>query len=412
MKKYLFGFGTVIAIIGIAFAIQFSPSVKAAEENDGPHELSGWAWSSNIGWISFNYADTNAGGGPYWVQINNKDGGDTTFDFEGHAWSPHIGWISFNANDITKAPACPGSPATVDMSTGKVTGFIRAIAGIGRVDGWDGCINLSDISKHPSGIGFNGSKGVTYHAPEYEGGGDSNGYFKGYAWGGPVVGWLHFSPNISTSPTKCETCGEAPQFSCFLTLDPNGSTLVWGSSGYTQCTIDGDLAGTDGSNTFPPGTYELSCSGGNAPAVISTCVRTVTINQPPEEDEDGLNLLIGKTPEVIEEATNRNYLLNVLGLKSLKVKRGEKYALAWGIDINESFAVFRVIAKKIGEQSYIELTGIPVAASGISSLLSTTELDIGTYELTLQYKFGSITENYQDGPKVTLQIVSSSIQEI
>ena len=52
--------------------------------------VSGYAWSGTIGWISFNCTDPGTCGLDYGVSI---DGG--TGDFSGYAWSENVGWIDF-----------------------------------------------------------------------------------------------------------------------------------------------------------------------------------------------------------------------------------------------------------------------------------------------------------------------------
>ncbi len=59
--------------------------------NDGTGNLSGWGWNDQIGWISFNCANTGTcATANYQVTI------DTNGDFNGWAWNDVVGWISFN----------------------------------------------------------------------------------------------------------------------------------------------------------------------------------------------------------------------------------------------------------------------------------------------------------------------------
>jgi len=60
--------------------------------SDASGNLSGWAWSENYGWISFNCSnDSSCASSNYKVTVNQ-----TTGDFDGYAWSQNLGWISFN----------------------------------------------------------------------------------------------------------------------------------------------------------------------------------------------------------------------------------------------------------------------------------------------------------------------------
>lgn len=123
--------------------------------------LSGWAWSSTIGWVSFNSADSGAGGGPYSVQLSTTTGSNVG-TLSGYAWSPNIGWVQFGGLAGQTVNGQTTSDMTVDMSTGNVTGWARACAGTAtgncstmtsRTDGWDGWIELSGAN-HQSGGKF------------------------------------------------------------------------------------------------------------------------------------------------------------------------------------------------------------------------------------------------------------------
>lgn len=92
--------------------------------NDGNGLLSGWAWSENIGWISFcgNTTEASTWDGSKWtcplaasyrVRID-KDGVDESH-FKDWAWNDVIGWISFNCdNDIS----CATSNYKIQTSAG------------------------------------------------------------------------------------------------------------------------------------------------------------------------------------------------------------------------------------------------------------------------------------------------------
>jgi len=127
--------------------------------------VSGWAWSENIGWINFN-------GSNYGVNINPSTG-----VFSGYAWSENIGWIDFGP--ISGFPEAPNYGAKMDLTTGKVTGWAKAVAGgTTGSGGWDGWIKMSD-----------GTYGLNVDL--------TNGDFHGGAWSDMVIGWLSFN---STDP--------------------------------------------------------------------------------------------------------------------------------------------------------------------------------------------------------------------
>jgi hypothetical protein len=157
-----------------ALVLFFSPlAVTHAASTDN---LTGYAWSSNIGWVSLNCTnDATCGANSYGANMAS-DGTIT-----GYAWSPNVGWISFNSADTT---GCPSGTcqATYASSTGQVTGWARAVAGedtnTNDTGSWGGWISLS---------GTNYSVSI------------ASCKWGGYAWGsGPdsgsgVIGWLSFS---------------------------------------------------------------------------------------------------------------------------------------------------------------------------------------------------------------------------
>jgi hypothetical protein len=146
------------------FALLFlaSPLFASAGVSD---DMSGYAWSSNIGWISFNCTDTNTCGiVDYGVDIAS-DGTLT-----GYAWSSNIGWIKFGG--LSGFPTGQGTQAiNAKINGSNLQGWARAIAQDGN--GWDGWIALSGAG--PSyGVNLSGTN------------------FTGYAWGSSVVGWISF----------------------------------------------------------------------------------------------------------------------------------------------------------------------------------------------------------------------------
>jgi len=173
-----------IIIFSIFFSPFFSGEIKAGPE----HNMSGWAWSSNIGWISFNNTTSGAATN-YGVHIDPITG-----NFSGHAWSSNIGWIRFDAPG--PFPTLPNYSARVDRdgtlsgcgATGRICGWARACAGtVGgdcvsatRTDGWDGWILLGPIATAPGdGVRLIQEGGISV--------------VRGYAWGGEVIGWMSFN---------------------------------------------------------------------------------------------------------------------------------------------------------------------------------------------------------------------------
>lgn len=151
-----------------------------------------------VGWISFNntdcdtdgnnYIDTGACGGNntttlvlnYGVRISPLTG---TGYFSGYAWSSNIGWISFNSGETASC----GGGAQIDWATGVVTGWAKALAANGSGN-WDGCISLSGSSP---------SYGVTLSGRNFSGyawGGDQ---VVGWIDWNPLGGGVKMPPQCS-----------------------------------------------------------------------------------------------------------------------------------------------------------------------------------------------------------------------
>jgi hypothetical protein len=138
--------------------------------------LSGWAWSDNIGWISFDNRDSGTN-----TNINYSVSVDSTGLLSGYGWSENIGWITFNRNDLA---GCPQSPceARLDSSNNQLNGWARAYRAInpeGQIlGGWEGWIKLSDAN-------YKVVLGDSVNKWAWGGGGDS--------FNSAVIGWIDFS---------------------------------------------------------------------------------------------------------------------------------------------------------------------------------------------------------------------------
>ena len=269
-------------IIGVGGSLYFSnPSSIAIPQAEAgtSQNVSGWAWSDTIGWISLN-STNDASAADYGVNVdvaNRATGG--TGDISGTAWSENIGWVSFDRGVTGTPPSAPfngvsGPIAQVDWATGKVTGWARATAGCEAVagtpvvacagtaagaaaGGWDGWIKLSKDTADAGadyGVQIAGSR------------------FSGYAWGGAgaasttpaVIGWVDFGPSIAGVPIG----GQVSALPCLVT-DP---TIVWGTcQPVNQCptaSADGVQAGIclSGGTTIRSCSAPQTCTGGTSAA--------------------------------------------------------------------------------------------------------------------------------------------------
>ena len=207
MKKSLFFGALFVCVLAIG---SFSLSAQASSS---PVPLSGWAWSSNIGWISFSSGDSGAGGGAaYNVTVSTSTAGcsPTAACLSGYAWSSNIGWISFMPSDVGLTPSC-GTPATINFNNGAVTGWVRAVSGIGGANGWDGCIELSGTNHATvGGTGYattptgSSTQGVAFGVDSANS--NTYGLFSGFSWDSGVLGWLSFAPGFGSGGVTCPGC--------------------------------------------------------------------------------------------------------------------------------------------------------------------------------------------------------------
>ncbi len=251
-----------------------------------PILLSGYAWSDNIGWISFNCANNNS-----CVISNYKVEIDDAGYFKGYAWSDNIGWIGFEAADVSGCPS--GScRATFNPDTGDINGWARVISCRYNPDptacgGWDGWVSLSGSS------------------PDYGVSVDlATGKFEGYAWSDLAVGWINFGTSLAGGGVYIKT--DAP----FVELRANGSidsvnigagqeaTLTWnianvalGSCSKISVPTDQNwnnlnLAVNDSYIIFPTQTitYTLSCAGAGGEVSDSVVINVVSGGGEEEEE--------------------------------------------------------------------------------------------------------------------------------
>lgn len=153
-----------IAVIFLFFMGGVFASANATTVNVPTSNFSGYAWSDNIGWISFGSCSPVFGVG--FDPATNK--------LSGYAWSDNVGWISFNESDLT---SCPSGECNAKYVSGSLTGWAKAISG-SIENGWDGWISLN---KKSSDL-FN-------YGPLLQADGKS---IRGYAWGSDAIGWIDF----------------------------------------------------------------------------------------------------------------------------------------------------------------------------------------------------------------------------
>lgn len=198
-------FVAVFALVITAQYSVFPESVNAQATSTPPvTRLTGYAWSENIGWISF-----RDGSSPV---VLNTDG-----TLVGYAWSENIGWVQFGG--LSGFPTTSYTVRENAKLTGStMSGWARAIAGNSSDNGgWDGWISLTGVT-----IQLNSAQ-LASASPTFISGCSTGGCANGAAWGSDVVGWIDFS-GVTTS-TQLNSCVTANG-----TVIPDGSSFTFYSA--------------------------------------------------------------------------------------------------------------------------------------------------------------------------------------
>lgn len=300
------GLTTLVLVFGIISYDRHIGTLVAG----GGHNMSGWAWSDTIGWISFNSLND---GSAYDYGVNVA-GGDPdseeplTGDMSGYAWSDNIGWISFNcaiggecfAPGENSFPAGSEFQGPARVTANKMTGWARACSVFSNANGcsgplaaddirggWDGWISLSGLSP---------AYGIEY-SPLTKKFGDFNDASKTYAWGDTNIGWINFQPRQCAEgedPSLCGVILGSPRLGISCIVDDYGVTVsgmqpTWtaiprGGSGNYSFSWTPTVSNCDAGATPLSGAsgrvMQTTCTnGGTSPVVVNA---TVTVS-------DGVN---------------------------------------------------------------------------------------------------------------------------
>ena len=266
-KRILLTLGILGFLLLALIAIEeiASPNLKASASSS--HNLSGYAWSDTIGWISFNCTNTSScTTADYGVHINESTG-----VMSGYAWSSNVGWVSFNQSDLS---LCPSAPCSATASEGALAGWAKALsANDAESGGWDGWISLRGADY---GVEINGTS------------------VEGYAWGSDVIGWVRFNgvfEGVTITPSSISaSLSAAPE----QVIAGGSSTLSWTSTNATSCSGTGFATGgaTNGSVVVSPTvrtTYTLSCQNqfGSASNQAEVLVSNIECSDGADNDADG-----------------------------------------------------------------------------------------------------------------------------
>lgn len=212
----------------IFFFILFfsSVSVVSAATTDN---VSGWAWSETVGWISFNCTNGGSTANNICPTSNYGVNKDVSGNLTGYAWSDNVGWIKFGG--LSGFPTGGGTVAAnakVASNGANLEGWARACSGTSNPGscsdavatvttdprgGWDGWISLKGTSPNysvrvnsaPSPLCPNDSCSTTT-----------------WAWGSMIFGWIDFGAvlfppppanvlaSCSASPSSVDLASNAP----------------------------------------------------------------------------------------------------------------------------------------------------------------------------------------------------------
>ncbi len=153
----------------------------------GTDRLTGWAWSSGMGWIYFGPANSTSFFDEYGVKVDENNNNN----LNGFAWGPNIGWIEFD----------PSGPYP-DSNTPPYSSRLTGVTPNQKIEGWaracsvfvTGCMgNMRHVALRGEWDGWikmNGtwSNGVAVKVDATSGARN----LVGYAWGSNNLGWVSF----------------------------------------------------------------------------------------------------------------------------------------------------------------------------------------------------------------------------
>lgn len=149
--KVVFIFAIIAIIVADIFFV-FNNSTPINNIKAGTNiGLSGYAWSENAGWVSFNSENCDANGNGY-IDVGACGGEDdidtpiqdyvvsfdnVTGDLSGYAWNENVGWITFNGAEVAGCPSGICQPRYVPDN---YSGTTSAIGGLGNNAGANGSV--------------------------------------------------------------------------------------------------------------------------------------------------------------------------------------------------------------------------------------------------------------------------------
>ena len=117
-------FRRIFFIVAVVVLVGAAGSFHTSNAQSDSTELTGWAWSDNVGWISLNCDnESECTDSNYKVTIDQETGALT-----GYAWSDHAGWLQFGGLATSSMPTAPGNQkVNATIEDGKLKGWARFI---------------------------------------------------------------------------------------------------------------------------------------------------------------------------------------------------------------------------------------------------------------------------------------------
>lgn len=298
-RKKIYSFSLIVFAVLFLISVfsktdLFQKRAEAASDLVAPldvGDVSGFAWmgtgivnpnasEGGGGWLNFNCKETYCADGnnngtidasEQWGVTMNTAHSSAGGTLQGSAWSSNYGWLQFRSSDVSRCwTSYPGVTtngfAQADIESGgavvPVTGWAKFIAGDDDLnDGWDGCVAFSGAN-HSVQLDMN------------------TGSLKGWAWGGPVVGWISFQNPECPQCNTSVNLGGTPQMTFwvnpgFLLPGMTSANIKWTSSTVNGNYID-KCTVYDNTSNYPhwdsalpntaPNVVAISVAAGNLPA--------------------------------------------------------------------------------------------------------------------------------------------------
>ncbi|HEX8974269.1 MAG TPA: hypothetical protein VF817_02155 [Patescibacteria group bacterium] len=273
-----------VAVFAIVFVAAGAARIKAGTGDN----MTGWLWGGSkddtvgtetgAGWISMNDTNSGSGGGSYGVNLDN-----TTGKMSGYAWTSNLGYIDFNPQDncnqgqgyAAASCAAPNSSDGVNANGGvkrignNLVGWARFVeiakaSAVGNSGGWDGWI-------HMNGVSINGNV-LTGFAWNGETAGSANNMANG-------LGYIDFngatltSSGVTTVTLKAKDSSGNPVSTINIDNNPLPQTiyLTWTSTNASSCT-----ASTAPDRNLWKGSKSTNSTGNGDPVVIDSSHKSET----------------------------------------------------------------------------------------------------------------------------------------